>query len=185
MFLKVCAVWEKTRQYATAPVLYQYAHECVCVCWERGKQGVGEGFVGKCWRGAYILVMLIEFYKLWLTPLPTADWILNKHSQVDESRAASVRSSSSSAFTRAPPPRTRPRSQRSVFAFSSCTVQGQNRSVRVYLEKPVILQLCCPSRSWEVWQCVSLTARKPTGLKISPNLPLILNVPLRESSSLD
>lgn len=30
------------------------------------------------------MVMLTEFYKLWLTPLPTADWILNKQSQVAE-----------------------------------------------------------------------------------------------------
>lgn len=28
---------------------------------------------GGGWGGGYILVMLREFYKLWLTPLPTAD----------------------------------------------------------------------------------------------------------------
>lgn len=49
--------------------------------------------------------MLIEFYKLRLTPLPTADWILNKHSQVDESRAASARAAAgSAALARAQPP---------------------------------------------------------------------------------
>lgn len=40
--------------------------------------------------GGYILVMLTEFYKLWLTPLPTADWILNKQSQVAEFSRVSV-----------------------------------------------------------------------------------------------
>lgn len=44
----------------------------------------GGGLGCMCVWGGYILVMLTEFYKLWLTPLPTADWILNKHSQVDE-----------------------------------------------------------------------------------------------------
>ena len=37
-------------------------HVCVCVC---GCFRMGEG--------GYILVMLTEFYKLWLTLLPTAD----------------------------------------------------------------------------------------------------------------
>lgn len=58
--------------------MYLCTRVCVCVhvrLWENG--GGGDG---------YMLVMLTEFYKLWLTPLPTADWILNKQSQVDESR---------------------------------------------------------------------------------------------------
>lgn len=76
-------------------------HVCICVhvyvcmwgCWKMG--GVG-----------YILVMLTEFYKLWLTPLPTADWILNKQSQVDESRGVSAQAGEALLLTSAvPPPR--------------------------------------------------------------------------------
>lgn len=40
---------------------------CVCVCVHVKLQENKGG------RGGYILVMLTEFYKLWLTPLPTAD----------------------------------------------------------------------------------------------------------------
>lgn len=50
----------------------EYTLKAVCVCW-------------RIWGvGGYILVMLTAFYKLWLTPLATADWILNKQSQVAE-----------------------------------------------------------------------------------------------------
>lgn len=45
--------------------------ECVSVCVSMCVCVLDARACG--WVGAYILVMLTEFYKLWLTPLPTAD----------------------------------------------------------------------------------------------------------------
>jgi len=45
------------------------AHVHVCICVRTRVHVV----VGERGGRGYILVMLTEFYKLWLTPLPTAD----------------------------------------------------------------------------------------------------------------
>lgn len=69
-----------------------FAGVCVCVIpYGFGGKSGAVGSVSVWWGGVggrYILVMLTAFYKLWLTLLPTADWILNKQRKVDESRAS-------------------------------------------------------------------------------------------------
>lgn len=81
----------------------------VCTCGFRRMRG----------DGGYILVMLTEFYKLWLTPLPTADWILNKQSQVAELSRVSVLRLENHYFTSAGASLTGPPHQPVLFLASA------------------------------------------------------------------
>lgn len=58
---------------------YIVLRECACV-----KDGMCVYLCLMCVCKGYISVTLPDFYMLWLTSLPTADWILNKQIQVAE-----------------------------------------------------------------------------------------------------